>query len=61
MPRSSALLEVRLDDGRECLALGRNVCCQHFRRDDGEFCSTCPKLKPEERQRRLREELANLD
>lgn len=59
MPRSSALLEVRLDDGREYLALGRNACCQHFRREDGEFCSTCPKLKPAERQRRLREELAN--
>lgn len=54
----SALIEVRLSDGRERLALERKVCCQHFRRADGDFCSTCPKLKQEERLTRLRQELS---
>jgi siderophore ferric iron reductase len=54
----SSLIEVHIDDGRQCLALGRKVCCQHFRRSDGEFCNTCPKLKQEERLQRLREEFA---
>ncbi|CRM39463.1 siderophore ferric iron reductase, family [Pseudomonas sp. 37 R 15] len=52
----SSLIEVQTDDGRQCLALGRKVCCQHFRRADGELCSTCPKYKQEERCQRLREE-----
>ncbi|OLU23236.1 siderophore ferric iron reductase [Pseudomonas sp. PA15(2017)] len=54
----SSLIGVCLDDGRERLALGRKVCCQHFRRADGNFCSTCPKLKQEERLARLRQELS---
>jgi siderophore ferric iron reductase len=54
----SSLIEVHTDDGRQCLALGRKVCCQHFRRSDGEFCDTCPKLKQEERLKRLRAEFA---
>lgn len=54
----SDLLEVRLDDGRDCLALERKACCQHFRRCDGELCNTCPKLRRDERLLRLREELA---
>lgn len=54
---SSPLVEICLNDGRQCLALGRNACCQHFRRGDGEPCSGCPRLKPGERMRRLREEL----
>lgn len=52
----SSLIEVQTDDGRQCLALGRKVCCQHFRRADGELCNTCPKHKQEERLQRLREE-----
>lgn len=55
---ASELLEVRLDDGRDCLTLERKACCQHFRRGDGELCSTCPKLRRDERLLRLREELA---
>lgn len=55
---SSDLLEVRLEDGRDCLSLERKACCQHFRRCDGELCSTCPKLRRDERLLRLREELA---
>lgn len=55
---NSSLIEVRLDDGRERLVLGRKVCCQHFRRADGQLCSTCPKLKQEERLTRLRQELS---
>jgi siderophore ferric iron reductase len=54
----SSLIPVQTDDGRECLALGRKVCCQHFRRADGELCATCPKLKPMARLERLREESA---
>jgi siderophore ferric iron reductase len=54
----SSLIEVHTADGRECLALGRKVCCQHFRRADGDLCSTCPKLKQADRLRRLREEFA---
>ncbi|TWI52716.1 siderophore ferric iron reductase [Pseudomonas duriflava] len=53
----SELISITLDDGCERLALGRKVCCQHFRRADGELCSTCPKLKQEERIARLRQEL----
>lgn len=54
----SDLLEVRLEDGSDCLTLERKACCQHFRRCDGELCSTCPKLRRDERLVRLREELA---
>ena len=54
---NSELICIALDDGQERLALGRKVCCQHFRRADGELCSTCPKLKQEERIARLRQEL----
>ncbi|WP_188421696.1 siderophore ferric iron reductase [Oxalicibacterium solurbis] len=34
----------RARDGTGRLALDRQVCCHHFRRHDGEKCSTCPKL-----------------
>ncbi|WP_339488641.1 siderophore ferric iron reductase [Pseudomonas sp. EL_65y_Pfl2_R95] len=51
----SALIPVMLDDGQERLALERKVCCQYFRRTEGEYCNTCPKLKKEERLSRLRE------
>jgi siderophore ferric iron reductase len=54
----STLIDVHLDDGRERLALGRKVCCQHFRRADGVLCSTCPKIREAERIERLRQELA---
>jgi siderophore ferric iron reductase len=58
LPAASSLIAVQLDDGRECLALERKVCCQHFRRGDGELCSTCPKLKQLERLVRLRAEFS---
>lgn len=35
--------------GAERLALDRKVCCLHFRRHDGERCSTCPKRPLQER------------
>jgi siderophore ferric iron reductase len=60
MSGCSSLIDVSLEDGRTCLALGRKVCCQHFRRADGGLCSTCPKLEPQERLIRLRQELAAL-
>ncbi|WP_374497514.1 siderophore ferric iron reductase [Vogesella indigofera] len=57
-PDASALMTVALDDGRQRLALERKVCCQHFRRCDGELCSTCPKLKPAARLALLKQELS---
>jgi siderophore ferric iron reductase len=40
-------------DGTPALALDRTVCCHHFRRRDGEKCSTCPKLSLDARIARL--------
>lgn len=59
LPAASGLVAVRLDDGRERLALQRKVCCQHFRRHDGELCSTCPKRKPAARLALLKQELSH--
>lgn len=53
---SSGLTSVRTTDGEEHMCLQRQVCCQHFRRHDGELCSTCPKLKKAERDLRLQAE-----
>ncbi|WP_174874168.1 siderophore ferric iron reductase [Vogesella oryzae] len=57
-PEASGLMTVTLDDGRHKLALERKVCCQHFRRCDGELCSSCPKLKPAARLALLKQELS---
>lgn len=54
----SSLVDVPLDDGRACLALGRKICCQHFRRAGATLCSSCPKLPPEVRLVLLRQELS---
>jgi len=43
----------RARDGTSSLALDRQVCCHHFRRRDGEKCSTCPKLSLDTRIARL--------
>ena len=43
----------RARDGTPALALDRKVCCHHFRRHDGEKCSTCPKLSLDARIARL--------
>jgi siderophore ferric iron reductase len=43
----------RARDGTLSLALDRQVCCHHFRRRDGEKCSTCPKLSLDTRIARL--------
>lgn len=40
-------------DGTSALALERRTCCYHYRRRDGEFCSTCPRLEKHERIVRL--------
>jgi siderophore ferric iron reductase len=42
-------LSYRTVSGSEALALERKVCCLHFRRRDGERCSTCPKRSLPER------------
>jgi hypothetical protein len=43
-------------DGTRGLALERQTCCYHFRRRDGEMCSTCPRLAKHERIVRLNTE-----
>lgn len=43
----------RARDGTPALALDRKVCCHHFRRRDGDKCSTCPKLSLDARIARL--------
>ena len=43
----------RARDGTPALALDRQVCCHHFRRQGGEKCSTCPKLPLDTRIARL--------
>lgn len=43
-------------DGSEALALERRTCCYHYRRRDGEMCSTCPRLAKHERIARLNTE-----
>jgi siderophore ferric iron reductase len=48
----------RARDGTAALALDRKVCCHHFRRRDGEYCSTCPKLPLDARIGRLQAEPA---
>ena len=40
-------------DGAKALALERRTCCYHYRRRDGELCSTCPRLARHERIVRL--------
>ncbi|QGZ59410.1 siderophore ferric iron reductase [Paraburkholderia acidiphila] len=40
-------------DGARALALERRTCCYHYRRRDGELCSTCPRLDKHERIVRL--------
>lgn len=42
--------------GRERIALARVSCCFHFRRHDGEACSTCPRLSREAQVLRLQAE-----
>lgn len=48
----------RTRDGTSALALDRRVCCHHFRRHDGEKCSTCPKLPIDQRIARLQSDRA---
>lgn len=43
-------------DGSRALALERQTCCYHYRRRDGEMCSTCPRLAKHERIVRLNTE-----
>ncbi|WP_447919693.1 siderophore ferric iron reductase [Achromobacter aegrifaciens] len=40
------------------IAVDRQVCCHHFRRSDGDYCSTCPKLDIAERIARIDAESA---
>jgi siderophore ferric iron reductase len=54
----SGYIDYRGVTGDEALALDRKVCCLHFRRRDGERCTTCPKRAPRERVLRLQAEKA---
>lgn len=55
----SRFLPLQLPDGQEVLGLERRACCMHYRRDDGAYCSSCPKLAQAERTRRQLEELSH--
>jgi siderophore ferric iron reductase len=45
----SGYMSYRLHSGEEALALDRQVCCLHFRRQGAERCATCPKRPVAER------------
>lgn len=53
IPGGCGFFAYRARDGTPALALDRKVCCHHFRRHDGEPCSTCPKLPIDKRIARL--------
>ncbi|MBP0048761.1 siderophore ferric iron reductase [Marinobacterium sp. AK62] len=53
---ASALMEFELPDRSPALALDRKGCCQHFRRQDGGLCKTCPRQSKTTRIKRLQEE-----
>ena len=55
----SRYLPLTLNSGQEVLGLERRACCMHYRRDDGCYCSSCPKLTHSERTRRQLEELSH--
>lgn len=55
----SRYLPLTLANGQEVLGLERRACCMHYRRDDGCYCSSCPKLVHSERVRRQLEELSH--
>jgi siderophore ferric iron reductase len=52
-------LPLELPGGQVVLGLERRACCMHYRRDDGCYCSSCPKLSQSERERRQLEELSH--
>lgn len=49
LPREGGYFKYQDAAGAERLALDRTVCCLHFRRHDGDRCSTCPKRPLPER------------
>jgi siderophore ferric iron reductase len=52
----SGFFAYQRSDGASALALDRQTCCYHYRRRDGELCSTCPRLDKHERIVRLNAE-----
>ncbi|WP_162299722.1 siderophore ferric iron reductase [Marinospirillum perlucidum] len=58
LEKTSRLVTGVTTRGREELLLERKTCCQHYRRDDGELCLTCPRLQPQDKQQRLLQEKA---
>ena len=55
----SRYLPLQFRNGQEVLGLERRACCMHYRREDGCYCSSCPKLTYSERERRQLEELSH--
>lgn len=53
---ASTLMMFSLPHGGQELALDRKACCQHYRRQDGELCKTCPRQPMALRIKRLQEE-----
>lgn len=52
---ASALMAFELPHGGADLALDRKGCCQHYRREDGDLCKTCPRQPEAVRINRLQE------
>lgn len=44
--------------GRSQLFLNRATCCYWYKTEGGDYCDTCPRLRPEERRARLLASLA---
>ena len=59
LSNQSQLMPLTLAGGQPALGLDRKACCMHYRRDDGCYCASCPKLTYPERVQRQLEELSH--
>jgi siderophore ferric iron reductase len=57
LSKNGGLHTIDLSPKKPQLALDRKGCCQHFRRSDGELCSSCPKHPLPQRLQLIRQEL----
>ncbi|MBR9827258.1 MAG: siderophore ferric iron reductase [Oceanospirillales bacterium] len=53
---ASGLMSFAIPEQGIEMALDRKGCCQHYRRDDGSVCKTCPRQSKHIRIKRLQEE-----
>lgn len=59
LSHQSGLMPLTLTGGQKALGLDRKACCMHYRREDGCYCASCPKLTYPERVQRQLEELSH--